>query len=178
MRFLNTEENQKNFELVSDNVAIWQEMWDYAREKNANARVLLPLPSAFEYGGEKFGYITIMQKEGHVCSVFVGVNAKNEVIRALPKPFQNYTDDELEQATLTVKDVWEANKDFASQKALFHLPNSMKTLDGTEWNFIAYVHATGENVPKIVPIFAMFNPETSATIYCITPKLLEILARK
>lgn len=108
----------------------------------------------------------------------VGVNAKNEVIRALPKPFQGYTFDEVKKATLTVKDVWEANKDFASQKALFQLPNPMQTLDGTSWNFIAYVHATGENVPKIVPIFALFNPETNETIYSVTPKLMGILARK
>lgn len=178
MKFLNPEENQKNFELVSNNVATWQEMWDYAREKNADAYVLLPLPMAFEYGGEKFGYITIMQKEGHTTSVFVGVNAKGEVIRALPKPFQGYTFDEVEQATLTVQDVWEANKDYASQKALFQLPNPMQTPDGTNWNFIAYVHATGENVPDIVPIFALFNPETHETIYSVTPKLFEILARK
>jgi len=178
MKFLNSEENQKNFELVSKNIATWQELWDIAREKNSDALALLPLPMAFEYGGEKFGYITIMHKEGLTCTVFVGVNAKDEVIRALPKPFQGYTFDEVEKATLTVKDVWEANKDFAQHKALFQLPNPMQTLNGDAWNFIAYAHVTGENMPNIIPIFARFNPATNETIYSVTPKLLEVLARK
>lgn len=58
MKFLNPEENQKNFELVSKNVATWQELWDYAKEKNADTYILLPLPSAFEYGGDGFVYPT------------------------------------------------------------------------------------------------------------------------
>lgn len=174
-----TDENEIKFEKVSNSVATWQELWDNVKEKNSKKKVLIPLPTAFTFANKDFTYMSIMRdKENRVFSIFIGFDANDFAFSAVPSQHEELTDEDVDNLTLTVEEVWEMNKEFAGCKALFQLPGPIQ-VNGKSWNFMTFVYTLNDEGRKcMTPILAKFDTQTNATVYCVTTWLYDRLTTR